>query len=403
MKFLLCCVILFPLFLVAQEKNRISGKAVQRSTGAAIPNASVFISGSSLGTVSDSAGNFELSGIPGGSFELIISSVGFTTVVYPFSSEKLPMRLTVEMDPKVTELGQVTVEPFDPDGWKNWGQVFLDNFIGTSEAAKRCRITNPKAIHFRYSRKTRTLTVIADEPLQIVNNYLGYNLQYQLEEFVYNQQEGSVLFVGYSLFKSMGNRYNGRRSEVYKGSLTHFMRALYYNRLLAEGFEARRLYKFSNVEKTRVKTIMASQAKNNISSGGKTVVRLGVAPPEDSMAYYRRIMQQPDQLTQIAATLLTADSLLTAGRDSTKVLMFPGFIQVTYKKGLEEPAYLQYHMLSRKRYYPVSVIFLNDASEIMIEPNGYYYPPQFIFTMEYWGWSEKIAHMLPIDYQPPTN
>src|SRR5688572_22578027 len=189
MKFLLGCLLLFPVFLAAQDKNRIFGKAIQRSTGAAIPNASVFISGSSLGTVSDSAGNFELGGIPAGNFELIISSVGFTTVVYPFGSEKLPIRLTVQMEPKVVELGEVTVEPFDPDGWRKWGQLFLDNFIGTSDAARRCRITNTEKLRFRYNRKTSTLTVVADEPLKIINNHLGYTLQYELEDFIYNQEE----------------------------------------------------------------------------------------------------------------------------------------------------------------------------------------------------------------------
>lgn len=405
MKFLLGCLVFFPVFLAAQDKNRIFGKAVQRSTGAAIPNASIFISGSSLGTMSDSAGNFELSGIPAGNFELIISSVGFTKVVYPFSSEKLPIRLTVQMEPKVVELGEVTVEPFDPDGWRKWGQLFLDNFIGTTDAARRCRITNTDKLRFRYNRKTNTITVVADEPLKIINNHLGYTLQYELEDFIYNQDEGSVLFVGYSLFKSMDEgrtrqRYAARRDEVYNGSMTHFMRSLYYDRLEAEGFEARRLYRGPNHEKNRVRAIMTSQLRNNITSGGRTVMRLGVTPSGDSMAYYQKIMQQRDELTQVSPYVLGADSLLTTGGDSTKLLNFPGLLQVTYKKGLEEKGYLLYRMQSRKPRYPVSIIFLRDESGIIIQPNGYYYPPQLIFTMDYWAWSEKIAHMLPIDYRP---
>jgi hypothetical protein len=408
MKFLPVLFMLFPLFLASQQKNRIVGKVVQHSTDAAIPNASVFISGSSLGTVSDSAGNFELGAIPAGNFELIISSVGFATVVYPFSSEKLPLRLTVQMEPKVVELGEVTVEPFDPDGWQKWGRLFLDNFIGTSEAARRCRITNLEKLHFRYNRKTQTITVVADEPLNIINNHLGYTLQYQLEDFIYNEEEGSVLFAGYSLFKSMDEgrdrareRYATKREEVYHGSMMHFMRALYHDQLGAEGFEARRLYRGPNQEKRRVRAIMDSRSRNNITSGGKTVMRLGVAPPEDSMAYYREVMQQQDELEQVSPYVLGADSLLTTGSDSTKQLYFPGLLQVTYKKGFEEKGYLLYRMQNRKSRFTVSVIFLRDESVIMIEPNGYYYPPQFVFTMDYWAWSEKIAHMLPIDYQPP--
>ena len=86
-----------------------------------------------------------------------------------------------------------------------------------------------------------------------------------------------------------------------------------------------------------------------------------------------------------------------------KRLTFTNYLQITYKKGLEEGAYLKSQFLSRKATYPLSIIFLRDASELYIFTNGYYYPPQAIFSMEYWGWSEKIGRMLPIDYVAPSN
>lgn len=403
MKYLLLCSALIVSQLApAQVVNSIYGKTTQKGTGAAIPNASVFISGSSLGTVSDSAGNFELRGIPSGNFELIISSVGFSTVVYPFTSDKLPLKLNVQMEPKVEELNSITVEPFDPNGWENWGRLFLENFIGTSSAGRRCTITNTSALRFRYNRKTRTLTVVADQPLEILNSHLGYTLQYQLEEFTLNQQENSVLFVGYTLFREMNRpaRYYQRRRDVYNGSMNHFMRSLYHDSLAEEGFETRRLVRTPNYEKQRVRQIMASQARRNINSGGKTVMRLGVAPPADSTTYYQRVMQQPEELSHVSSYVLGPDSLLTAGRDSAKILSFNNFLQITYKNGLEEREYLLYRMLGRKPWYPVSLIFLISEDGILVEPNGYHYPPQAIFSMEYWGWSEKVAHMLPIDYDP---
>src|SRR5688572_17058469 len=109
---LICCALLTVVYSSAQDKNRISGKAVQRSSGAPIPNASVFVSGTSLGTITDAEGNFEIKGIPSGNFQLIVSSVGFDKLVYSFSSENLPLRLNLQMEPKVQELKEVTVEPF---------------------------------------------------------------------------------------------------------------------------------------------------------------------------------------------------------------------------------------------------------------------------------------------------
>lgn len=406
MKLLLVCCLLLPLVIYAQEKNSIYGKTVQRSNGAPIPNASVFISGTSVGTMSDSAGNFELKGIPAGNFELVISSINYSTVVYPFGTQALPLKLTVQMDPKVVELNEVTVEPFDPAGWQKWGRFFIDNFIGTTIASRRCRIINEKALRFRYNQKKGILTVVADEPLKIVNNHLGYSLQYELEEFTWNRNEHSVLFVGYSFFKDMSDaedrrqqRFTSRRSEIYNGSMAHFMRSLYYDRLEQEGFEVRKMTRMRNYEKDRVRQVMASLQRNSISSGGKTVMRLGVKPSPDSMNYYQKVVQQPDEIEHVHPYLLKADSLLLNGSDSTRILLFSDFLHITYKNGKEEAGYLKNRMENRRPGNPVSIIFLRANAGISIEPTGYYYPPQLIFSLGYWSWSEKIAHLLPVDFE----
>ena len=405
---LLIGLLVISVWATAQDKNRIFGKAVQRSTGAAIPNASVFISGTSLGTITDSAGNFELNGIPTGNFELIVSSVTYATIVYPFSADKLPLKLSLQMDPKVEELTEVTVMPYDPNGWANWGSLFLDNFLGTSYAGKQCRIVNKKAVRFRYNQTTRVLSVGADEPLIIENDFLGYTLNYQLEEFTADQANRTIFYYGYSFYKDKSenkgrvpSRYAQRRVETYNGSMAHFMRALYHDQLSEAGFELRRLVMEPNYEKERVKQIVTAQSRRNISSGGKTVMMLGIPPPADSTAYWQRVMQQANEVRRYS-DLLTADSVLLPAEDSMKRLSFTNYLQITYKKGLEEGAYLKSQFLSRKATYPLSIIFLRDASELYIFPNGYYYPPQAIFSMEYWGWSEKIGRMLPIDYVAPA-
>lgn len=406
---LLCCLLLTTVLIHAQEKNRIFGKAVQRTSGVAIPNASVFISGTSIGTITDSAGNFELKDIPPGNFELIVSSVNYTTIVYPFSGDKLPIRLSLQMDPKVQELTEVTVLPFDPNGWENWGSLFLENFLGTSYAGRQCRIVNKKAVRFRYNQTSRVLSVVADEPLVIENEYLGYTLNYQLEEFTADQASNIIFYYGYSYFKDKAqnkgrvpSRFTQRRAETYNGCMAHFMRALYHDQLTAEGFEVRRLVMEPNIEKERVKKILQAQSRRNISSGGKTVMKLGIAPPADSTSYWQSVMQQPNELRKYSG-LLTADSLLRPAQDSMKLLSFTNYLHITYKKGLEEGAYVKSRMMSRKVTYPLSIVFLKDESELYIFPNGYYYPPQAIFAMEYWGWSEKIGRMLPIDYVVPKN
>lgn len=403
---LLCCILFISLALTAQDKNRVFGKVTFKKTGAVIPNASVFISGSSLGTTTDSAGNFELKGIIPGNFQLIISSIGYNTIAYPFSSDQLPLKLDVQMDLKVEVLDEVTVEPFDPNGLNKYGVIFLEMFIGTAEGSRSCHITNMKALRFRYNQKKKLLTVVADEPLIIKNDYLGYTIKYQLEEFNYNMADRTIFFYGYSFFTDnlekrdrIPVRFAHRRRQTYNGSMTHFMHSLYYDRLKEEGFEVRRLVTEPNYEKDRVRKIMESERRNNISSGGVTVMKLGIPQPADSLAYFRRVMQQSNEIKRVGAALLTADSLLTPGKDS-KNMVFPNFLQIVYVNEFEENGYLTNTMQPRKPGFQVSEIFLTDESGVNIYPNGYFYPPHNIFSLLYWAWSEKMSHLLPLDYEP---
>src|SRR5215510_3614474 len=121
--------VLFFLFFVNAgfSQQTIKGRVIAAGSGQPLPGSSVFITNTSKGTTADKNGYFELNDVPAGKHELIISGIGYETNVYSFSSEQLPLQLRVEMEIKVQELNNVTVEPFLEEGWDKWGQTFLDN------------------------------------------------------------------------------------------------------------------------------------------------------------------------------------------------------------------------------------------------------------------------------------
>lgn len=396
---------------LAQEKNRITGTVVNGTTGATIASASIFINGSSKGTVSNAAGHFTLTDVPAkGSFELVISSIGFTTLSYPFSGDSLPLTLTARLKPKVTELASIVVEPWEKDGWARWGRLFTESFIGTTAAARNCTIKNYKTLRFRYSKKTNTLIAVADEPLIIENKALGYRIKYQLEDFIYNMRERTLLYVGYTFFEDLSEdrnrvprRWAVNRKRAYEGSIMHFFRSLYTNQLAKDGFEVQRMIKEPNLEKERVKREYASLWRRNIGTGGRIMMGRGntVSIVGDSSAYYNRILNQPDFIDIVNPRLLTADSLISR-QDSTRLLHFPHYLHITYKKGLEEEEYLQRFGELRKPWHPRSDVVLLQGNPIVIEASGSYFPPQELFSSGYWAWSEKIAQLLPVDFNPET-
>lgn len=404
--FLTISMLVLPFLLQAQT-NRISGKVVNGETGAPLANASVFLSNTSKGTISNAEGAFELSNIPSGSYELVISCIGYRTHVYSFTSAKLPLLLQVQLQPKASDLDAVTIEPDEKDGWVRWGNFFLEHFIGTTNASRQCALKNPEVLRFRFSKKRNELTVIADEPLQIVNKSLGYRVQYQLENFSFDFNARSLLYMGYPLFSEIDAgrasraRYDERRRKVYMGSIMHFMRSLYANTLEEEGFQVRRLVQTPNFEKQRVRSIYRNQARRQLSGGRITIQGpVTAAADNDSSAYYNRILSQPDMFDTYGQHLLTADSVLVATGQSEKTMFFTDYLHVIYTRGVEEKVYVEGLFQKRKAGHPNSSVRLLDHTPVVVEENGNYMPPEVFFSSGYWAWSEKMSHLLPYEYEP---
>jgi hypothetical protein len=370
--------------LNGSAQNTIIGKVVSGSDGIPVPGASVFITNTSKGTTSDSQGRFELTNVPAGKHEIIFSSVGYETNVYPFTDAELPLQLRVEMKLKIKELQNVTVEPYLEEGWDKWGKTFMENFIGYTENAAKCRIKNEKDIRFRYYKKSRRLVAYSDNPIRIENKALGYTISYQLEEFEINFEKGSTLYFGYSLFEDEKNRKSNRK-EAFEGSLLHFLRSLYTDSLKENGFEVRRMTKTRNAEKDRVRTVRPKYGSTD------TV-------PVDSIAYYRRIMKEDDFIYTYAHNFLTADSLFIKQENAYKLLYFPNYLFITFKNEPEQKAYADKEQ--RRPSHQRSFLFLHEDNPVWIERNGNFFDPKDMYSMGYWAWADKMADNLPLDYFP---
>ena len=398
--------ILFSLFLSSSlfAQRTIRGRVVNESTGAAIPGSSVFITNTSKGTVSDGAGQFELYDVPEGKHELVISSIGYETVVFSFNDSQLPLQLKVELKIKVKELSNVTVEPFVEEGWDKWGTTFMENFIGYTENAARCRIKNHEAIKFRFFKKSNRLIAFSDEPLLIENKALGYNITYQLEDFELNFSERSSVFMGYSLYEEMERDkkvWQKRRDAAFNGSLMHFMRSVFKDSLKENGFEVRRMTRIPNAEKERVKKLYQVKRTTYQRGSNISVVEEGGSGfPADSVAYYSSILRQPDYTDIFGKDLLPADSILIKQDENHRLLYFTDHLYITYKKELESEAFIKAQMQYRKPTYQRSWIHLPELKPLWIEKSGNYYNPKDMYFLGYWSWSDKMGDSLPLDFVP---
>lgn len=397
MRFLFSLLFFFSLPTLFAQKV-LKGIVLDEEKNVPLPKASVFLNNTSVGTTANEEGKFELY-IPAGRYDLIVSSIGYATHNQSITSTESADFITIKLNVKAPELEAVIIEPFDKDGWQNWGRWFVDNFIGTSEYGRDTRITNPEVLKFRNSKKNNKLTVIAIAPLVIENKALGYRLTYQLENFQYDFKTNYLLYAGYPFFENLagGNRkkrgWEKAREDVYYGSMLQFMRALYRNRIKEEGFEVRRMQKVPNAEKQRVRMVYKTSVRAD--ENGRLVSTVN----KDSSAYYNHILSQEDFKRIIGQEILPGDSIAYAMDSTVAGLYFDDFLLVSYKYKTMPAEF--------KQLYPkngdavMSEITLVNPNPIQVYANGSYFNPEDLLSSGYWGWWEKIGTMLPYDYQPP--
>jgi hypothetical protein len=396
-KILLLVFILLSKNICSQS---LSGRIIAADTKRPVNAASVFLSNTSVGVSSNDSGNFIIPNFPQGKYDLVVSCVGYETYQQTIQSNQLPSFLKIELKPKIKELQEVIIRTYDKDGWKNWGKFFTDNFIGTVMNASECTIVNKEVLKFVHNKKQNILNAYADETLIIENNALGYKLKYQLEGFEYNFRTHLLLYYGYPLFEEMEGserklkNWAKNREEVYYGSIMHFMRSLYRNKIEENGFEVRKMIKKPNLEKQRIKGIYKSRMQ--MDEDGRMVSR---PIPKDSSVYYDKILSQPDETSYLIKTILPGDSIAFAIDSTTAGLSFTDYLDITYTNKKVSLDYLNQYNLQGKSGYPISQITLVNNNHVEIISNGSYFNVTDLISYGYWAWSEKVANMLPFDYK----
>jgi len=382
-------VILFVVFCIpAAGQSTLQGRVLDSNSGKPIPAASVFLNNTSIGNSTDEQGYFQLK-VPAGRFDLIVSSIGYETWSASITTSAIRQPLSIRLLPNSKLLEDVVVEPFEKNGWEQWGRFFLEHFIGSSALAKNCVLRNKEALRFRNSKKNNELTAHALEPLLIENRTLGYTIVYHLENFRFNFKERLLFYEGYPYFKKMKggkaqqNRWEAARSAVYQGSMMHFMRALYHNRLVEEGFEVRRL-----MRKPDPGNKLVNDSTGNSNSKAANDVTNNTSG----------FSGEPDYIEVPGEELLPADSIAVAADSTTVVLLFEQYLQVTYKNKAAPEAYYRKYFSHGSAM--TSQITLLHQQPVMIQANGLYYEPTGLLTIGYWSWSEKIATLLPFDFYP---
>ncbi|MGE5519577.1 MAG: carboxypeptidase-like regulatory domain-containing protein [Candidatus Dadabacteria bacterium] len=350
----LFCLTAINIYSFAQ--GTITGQVVDGETKEPLAGASVFAQNTTKGTITDKDGKFSL-WLSKGGYEIIISYTGYTSRSINLADLTSDREFNIELQKGDNALSEVIIKNSNevPDGWEKYGDFFLKSFIGSTPYAQHCTLLNPEVLKFLYFKRTNKLKILATEPLQIQNNSLGYNLRYQLDSFVYLNNEEVNSYRGYCLYTAMdGNPEQQRlwsenRRKVYYGSRLHFLRSYFDSSLKQEGFTV---------------DIVSASGPNRFAR---------LVNPYDKEYY------------------------LFNDTASTAELWFPAKVSITYNNKAPEKEYLQQYNLPSD--VPVQISYVDIPEAIIIKQNGYFTDQNSWINQGYWSW-KNVADQLPYDYEP---
>ena len=379
MRVLLILILIIPFWGKAQI--HINGKILDEF-GFVVPDVLVYIDGSSISTYSDINGQFSLK-LPEGNYTLVFRKEDFQNATSSIHSKTKNLEIVLKKLDAI-ELDEALIVQLSEDKWKEYYNQFISLFLGQNKAAKDCEILNPKSLRFNYDAENLVLNARATEPIKIQNKFLGYTIEYDLVDFsmdYYNQFQyvsGTSLFTEMEGTNSRKKKWMKNRFESYQGSLMHFIRSVYEEKLKENKFVINRLIRKENPDFQ----IFQQKIQQMIDRG--EVVNVGAAPP------------------RIIETLVKAevpyDSLRIKNTNQI-FLNFGGLYDIEFTGEKEDMDHVR--MVKGKNLIgnQVSVIYLLNDKLIEIEANGNFYPPSDFMTEGYFTW-EKIANLLPLDYEP---
>jgi len=224
----------------------LEGVVLDGQSGDPIDFASVFFSGTFVGTTTDSDGRFELDISEYRNRPLSVSAMGY--YAYTIAELNPAELLQVSLKPRIFEIEEVSVSTASlVRKRKACLRLFRREFIGSSGNAQKCHILNEEDITFNYGSDKDTLKAYASKPLQIMNFSLGYEITYHLYRFEYARKSQTTLYTGDIVFTGElgGNekelvKFKQRRAYTYTGSCSHFFKSLWADELEGSGFYIRR-------------------------------------------------------------------------------------------------------------------------------------------------------------------
>ena len=240
LKWFLLFLLALPLFCFSQYT--ISGKILSTADEKPVANASVFLNNSVAGGKTADNGDFKITNVRPGQYDLVVSIIGFQTFHQNILVSNDTTLTRIKISPKTIVLNEVKIQPHD--NWKRDYDIFKRLFLGTSENAAQCKILNPDLLDLDNNLQTGVFKASSYDFLEIENRALGYKIRYLLSDFTNDSKAGVLYYEGSASFEELKGsarqkrRWAKNRLKAYYGSSMHFLRSVISNSVDEEGLQS---------------------------------------------------------------------------------------------------------------------------------------------------------------------
>lgn len=236
--FFLLLSLCFKLKVSAQS---LSSQLIDRESSEPIAYASVFFSKTSIGTTSDTRGNFSLNMSGLREVDLVVSHLGYELLSLKLKSPAdLPAVIYLNRIEK--KLKEVEITEKYAANRKRLLRKFKRAFLGQSPNQKKTKILNPEVLVLREQKDTIFAESLA--ALEVRNEALGYQIQFFLKDFQLNKNQdlsykGEVFFEELLLEDKNLKKALKKRKKSFRISPKHFFSTLFLDELKNSEYEVK--------------------------------------------------------------------------------------------------------------------------------------------------------------------
>lgn len=175
-------VLLFTSISSIAQDFKITGKIVDAVSGEPLTGVAVYISGTSTGVVSGLDGSYSITYTPEFKAPLVFSYLGYEKIQI-----ENPLNINLSLIKMTEQTNTLEAVLINPDPWDRAykERIFLKYFVGAG-VLDHVKVSNLKDVQLRFNTTTKQLTAASNNPIILINDRLGYLINYDLSEFEVN-------------------------------------------------------------------------------------------------------------------------------------------------------------------------------------------------------------------------